>query len=310
MSFNSYRLSVVNYLSYKFQSIDGKNHLNSILKRNVMQHGPALKSHQLETMKAWYIQPYLQIVADAVEDKGTAVLKNLVEIATNPITLKQKNLVVGEGVAQPDEELKTAIVKVLGRLPIDDFNSLYDALYILLHQCRLNKSPDSPYADDHNTAMAQQYINNPDKLYENTVPKKGKVSFKLREKEVEPSSEQIEAGFLIAVKDVLGEIVAERKEEQESKKRKRVSKDESDSGSDSEDTIDLTLESSSSYLPQFKQSQKQIELDLQLALEMEKEEKKHSAKRPRLSPDEILARRLQEEEDSAYAQYLNSSNRM
>ncbi|MBI2791070.1 MAG: hypothetical protein HYX61_03845 [Gammaproteobacteria bacterium] len=274
----------------------------------MLKHGPSLTSHQLETMKAWYIQPYLQIVADAVEDKGAEVLKNLVEIITGPTTSKQRNLVIGEGVAQPDKELKTAIEKVMGKLPEDEISSLYDALYILLHQFRLNKSPDSPYADDHNAAMIAKYQNT-EALYDNTYHKKGKVSFKLREKEVEPSSEQIEAAFIIVIKSVLQEILSENKKEEtvpvskveESKNGKRKSENVN------HPVIDLTLDESPSFLPQFKQKQEQEELDRLLALEMANQENEHATKKPKLSPDEILARKLQEEEDLAYARYLNTS---
>src|SRR5690348_6830799 len=135
----------------------------------MLQKGPSLNSHQLETMKAWHIQPYLQILADAVEGKETGVLKNLVSLITGSITLKQKNLVIGDGVAQPDEELKDAIKGVMGKLPKDDFNTLYEALYTLLHQFRLNKNPDSPFADEHNAAMIDKYQHHDmSALYEQT----------------------------------------------------------------------------------------------------------------------------------------------
>jgi hypothetical protein len=275
----------------------------------MLKHGPSLSQHQLETMKAWYIQPYLQIIADAVEDKGAAVLKNLVAIATSSITNTQKNLVIGEGVAQPDEDLKVAISKIMGELPKEQFDYLYDALYILIHQFRLNKNPDSPFADEHNALMiAQHQIGGG--LYENTYHKKGTISHKLKDKDIEPNSAKIESAFITVIKNVLEEILSQSVQKEivpnnnfdDSKKRKRVAKTQEEVHS----VIDLTLDETPNFLPQYKNNQEQEELDRQLALKMTKEEEL-TLKKPKLSPDEILARKLQEEEDLAYARYLSSS---
>lgn len=275
----------------------------------MLKHGPSLSEHQLETMKAWYIQPYLQILADAVEDKENSVLRNLVAIATGSITDKQQKLVIGEGVAQPDEDLKIAISRVMGELSKEQFDYLYDALYILIHQFRLNKNPDSPFADEHNALMiAQHQVGGG--LYENTYHKKGTISHKLKDKDIEPNSAEIESSFMTVVKNVLEEILPQTEQKEilpnnnsgDSKKRKRVAKNQE---IETHSVIDLTLDVTPNFLPQYKRNQEQEEIDRQLALKMTQEEL--SIKKPKLSPDEILARKLQEEEDLAYARYLSSS---
>ncbi len=107
------------------------------------------------------VRAYTNMLSESLEGiklndgKATFVaLLDLICLDLSSYDNDTKKLPIGEAVAQEDLLLR---IKVQSLLPDsvdkDDLETIYTILYKLLHEYRLNKSPDCPFADDNNAAV-------------------------------------------------------------------------------------------------------------------------------------------------------------
>ncbi|MBI2791246.1 MAG: hypothetical protein HYX61_04755 [Gammaproteobacteria bacterium] len=228
-----------------------------------MLNGTALTKGQCHKLKNWFIDPYISMLVDTLENAAPQVLATLIQLVTSPVSEKQKKLVIAETVTEKDDELKKQIQKILPLANKNLINEIYNILYKMLHEMRLNKNPDSPFADDHNAIMIEQ--GNAENLYDQTYHKTQTLAFRLGTDGPIPSDLEVEAGFLAVVKEVMLD------------KMKEMApvlpvQDKND--------IDVSEED-----------------ELQLAIELSKQQPSFFIQ----FDDEFLARKLQVEEEELYA---------
>lgn len=270
-----------------------------------------LTNGQMSKLKNWFVQPYIDMVVETLEDMGKQnTLPALMALITTPnLSRNQMQLSIAEGVADVDNELKANIVRIIGTED-ENTDNIYTILYKMLHEFRLNKSPDSPFADEETAAAIDQ--GNDDTLYDRAYHKTKTLAFRLETDGPIPSDDVLELGFLAVVQQVLANIqidqapitnVVEEKIEEHPLQVYESDSDESD--------LALAIELSKQHIQESEDDD-----ELALAIELSKQTPSMlnqynliPAQAPEIVEndfDEQLARILQEEEDAAYAARLSS----
>ncbi len=170
----------------------------------------SLTKAQQVKIDSYYINPFIEIIQDALADikgiKADEALKQLIALVVKDKKQYKKEtleLPIGEGVAQKDISLFNNIKSILPKSSDEERQPVYDALYKLFHEFRLNKSPDSPFADEHNTAIVAKYtvngVYNPEKGYNEAYQKTGTLAKRLLGDGPETTPEIIEAYVLASL---------------------------------------------------------------------------------------------------------------
>ncbi len=267
-----------------------------------MKKGPSgLTLAQESKIENWYIKPYIEIIQDSLADikgiESDVVLKKLISlIAQDKKTYRNEtlNLPIGDGVAQKDVSLFNSVKALVPTASTNEIQPIYDALYKLFHEIRLNKSPDSPFADDHNAAIVAKYtvhgVYNADKAYNEAYQKTGNLATRLLADGPETSSETIEAYVLASLRTSFNLIVEIKSNESP---KHAVSSLEAELDFMTEEEIAeyfrIVDEPMQGYLPQYgakkhKSTPSVDNLDYQLALSLQQEEQSKVANKSTPKP--------------------------
>lgn len=130
------------------------------------------------------------------------------------MTEQSRQLVYGE----EDVDLKEKIRSILGKMDDDDFQALYQLLYVLLHEYYLNKNPDKPTDIQKAADSAQQAregLITAAELFDQTPPLLGKLSHRLIVNKVILSDEEIQHLVIEAIKEAKIKLLTPKEKEKE-----------------------------------------------------------------------------------------------
>lgn len=171
-----------------------------------------LNERQTLKLKDHYLKPFVHIVwknLDCVQEKDLkyGVLFDLMQLVIRDRALLEPatiDLTICD--QEIDRQLCKEIDEILKNFSCDrvSINHIYQALYVILHQYRLNKSPD-PILIDVKNQEALGFNNTWDYVYTDTKQGIHKLSFGLKTDGPEPSDFTLEQAVINAIPVVLSE---------------------------------------------------------------------------------------------------------